>query len=196
MIDDIQRLAREYLLARRKYDRAILTSIRSCSTIKDKIVFWEMVKDLQDLVKAELFGSQNDPVKIAITEWIRQLCARSKSNYSLEDIESFIRTYSKLKSDLVKALTSPQFTECFGVRFHDVVDSIPLAGKESCLRILGGEGKDFETLKQVLAENVWVTEKDNLVEQTMEEVYSDIIATHLAIAGEGSEEFSSAMENA
>lgn len=190
----LQRYAREYLLAKQKYERAILTNIRSSGTIKDKVVFWQMVKDLQEIVKVELHGSQNDPVRIGIKEWIRQLCAHSKSDYSLEDIESFIRTYSKLKSDLTKNLTIPELTERFGERFHDVVDSIPLAGRDSCLRILAGEVTDGTTLNQVLGENVWVTDRDNLVEQTLEEVYVDILATHLSIAGEGSEEFLSAFE--
>jgi len=200
--DRLTQLGKEYLLAKEKYERAVRINIRTVKLQKDfqKTTFWDMLQDLGDTVLRNV-RKRDDPVRYGIQEWLREICVKGKDGYDFDDVPAFVRVYNKLKESLAKKLRGVIEP---GGGFSDIVDALPLTGKEACLRILNGEARDAEQLREIarwgtadgsssyyFAEHIF--HKENHVEQWLEQAYADKLCETLAFK-EG--DFALELENA
>jgi hypothetical protein len=180
MIDSnkLTELSKAYLIAKEQYEKAVRINIRTAPPMKDKSLFWEMLHDLGNYVQRSIMR-RDDPVRHGIEEWLRETWVKGAENYSIEDFPSFVRTYSKLKESLAKKLTNLSH---LGDGFSDLVDSLPLAGKQPCLRLMAGEATDTEKVLEIVR---WgnseeslvqlIVNKENHVEQWLEQAYADAL---------------------
>lgn len=170
LTEDLARLGKEYQLAKSKYEQAVRSIIRNSATMQNKAIFWKMVDDLAGFVQRSLLH-RDDPVRHGIEFWLREVQLHGGEGYDFDDIPSFIRTYSKLKEAIARSLLA------IDVHLTDVIDALPLAGKQTCLFVLGGEVKALEELPLVVHKHgrleTQVLNKENHVGQWLEQSYSD-----------------------
>lgn len=165
--NELKDLAKLYRDAKSAYELTVLSYVRLAEPMADKTVFWYMLEDLKSVITTAV-DKRNDPVRYGIYEFVRHLYYYPAEMYSFDDVPSFIRTYGKLKSRLAKFLTN-----ILEDLFSDLVDSLPLAGKIVCLRVMSGE--PVESVMEDSDSARFVVGKENLVEQSLEQCYSDFL---------------------
>ncbi len=181
--------ARDYLLAKEQYEMAVRIEIRSAPVFEDKEIFWRMADDLAACIIRHI-EVRDDAVSRGIEDLLNHTKRHGCEFYTLEDFPSFIATYSKLKNKLARKLKDK-----IEENFSSLVDSMPLVGKKACLRVIAGEVKDAESLAAIIGEDHmmsfvrFIVNKENFVEQQLEQKYSDLMAPFLALEGDDADGF-------
>lgn len=121
---DIAALARQYVVAKEKFQVAAKTLIDEAIIPNDKNEFWDTLRPLcHDLKKID--------------------------EIPLDLMPSFIKTYALLKERLYKETKNT-----------DLADSLPLLGKESCLKVMFGKKPP-----EIKPQNVQQKLEDSFVER-------------------------------
>jgi len=157
-------LNKVYITAKEDYEEAVISSIRNSRIMSDKDLFWSIIDCLRDSVDFD----RNDPVAFAIGEIVE----------AFEDFPSFIFSYGKLKNQLAKRLKDILPLDEY---FTNMIDSLPLAGKNVCVRLLSGEATNvdlFEEILETCTKNCpeicdMILNKESFVEQKLEQVYME-----------------------
>jgi hypothetical protein len=187
-IDKLTHLSKEYLIAKERYERAVRILIRTKpkekNTLFQKTTFWTMLDDLGSFVKNNV-RKRDDPVRYGIEQWMKKVQDKGAEGYTFDDLPDFIRTYGKLKESIAKSMR--------GSDLFDLVDSVPLTGKQPCLRIISGEFEDIEQLREALhaiCDDTFVDHgvfidhimtRENHVEQWLEQAYANTLCEALAL---------------
>lgn len=188
-------LSKKYLLAREEYERAVRIAVRGECSMEDKNQFWRIIDDLRNLVVQ--FRRIDGAVRLACEELVRKTFVETNKDYGPDDLPCFIYTYGRLKGSLDRALAGV-YGERRGDNFNNLIDSLPLAGRTACLRLLGGEAQSPTDIDEVVkGESETLSDlirfSDNYVEQNLENAYSDKLCVMLTRDDAG---FALQLENA
>jgi hypothetical protein len=193
----LRQYAKEYLLAKEVYERAVRITLLGTEPLQDKEIFWKMISDLQELVRD---GVQNRwwTLSKSVEVFARSVHVSGGDGYEASDFPAFIRTYARLKERLAKQLIEPLHD--WGEKgFCYLIDNLPLLGKEACLQILAGEITDSDKMTELVSKRDeryfcdFVLHGENHVEQNLEDAYVNSLSGYLI---ENDEAFLLELENA
>lgn len=142
-------LSREYLIARERYERAVRATIQSAEVMPDKGQFWRMLEDFRAVVY--LYRNRDSRMVLAAEEFVRKTWVESGDAYDLDDLPAFVRSYGDLKDRLYKKLKVLEMTTD---EFRDLIDVLPLAGRDVCVTLLREGCADKKTLNRLLIEHI------------------------------------------
>jgi hypothetical protein len=173
-MEELIQLSKDYIFAKQKYEHAVMTIVRTSPVMQDKSLFWKMLGDLILFIDKQLH-KRADPVRNGISSWLNHVWSKQE-DYSEKDIPSFVRTYGKLKESLAKKLL--KMDNPLKSELTDIIDSLPLAGKIVCIRIVSSdEIKDIKTLESIVEKGCLlahcILHKENHSEQWLEQIYAD-----------------------
>lgn len=169
-MQELIQLGKEYHLAKSNYEQYVRDIIRNSTVIQNKALFWQMIDDLTIFIQKDL-KKRDDPFRNGIHNWMRVVYIVGGDGYDFENLPAFILTYSKLKESLAKKILLIENN------LSDLIDALPLAGKQSCLIVLSGMVLTLENLQEILYKTdrlgSQIMTKENHVEQWLEQAYSD-----------------------
>lgn len=168
----IEPLAKQYLLAKERFDRAVRIKIRTADVMQDKPLFWEIIDSFQLILKQHIF-KRDDAVGYSAKEFVCQWWMKGNNGFDFEDLPSFIRTYARLKESLAaKVVGIPED------KVSDIIDALPLAGKDVCLLLLSSTADCFDTVRTSCTKEIaeLILHKDNFTEQALEQAYGERLA--------------------
>jgi hypothetical protein len=100
--------------------------------------FWKLLDHFRKLIKSNLDRKRGEPIVSAACEFFRLALVTElpleEDEYLMEEALQWLRGYNALKKKLDKALAD--LYEFHGDSFGDMIDSMPLGGRELCERAM------------------------------------------------------------